>query len=98
MRRSTEGKNKEFNGQLTSQLKDLDFADEIALLSHNPLHRQEKTDTLNTTSKSLGLVIYKNKTKILRLKTDNNRPVTVGHEELKDVESFTYLGSTINKE
>ncbi|GFR68823.1 hypothetical protein ElyMa_003743900 [Elysia marginata] len=59
---------------------------------------QEKTATLNTTSKSLGYNINKNKTKILRPKTNNNKPVTVKDGELEDVDSFTCLGSTINKE
>ncbi|GFR91008.1 hypothetical protein ElyMa_000833400 [Elysia marginata] len=59
---------------------------------------QEKITTLNTTSKSLGLKINKNKTKILRLKTNNNRLFTMEDEELENVASFTYLGSTINKE
>ncbi|GFR97959.1 hypothetical protein ElyMa_004489500 [Elysia marginata] len=83
-----------------SQLEWLDFADAIALLSYNLNHQQmqEKTATLITTSKSLGLKINRNKTQIRRLKTSNNRPVTVEDEELEDVDSFTYLGSTINKE
>ncbi|GFS22247.1 hypothetical protein ElyMa_001612200 [Elysia marginata] len=57
----------------------------------------EKTATLNSTLKSLGLKINRNRTKVLRLKT-NNRPFTVGDEELKDGDSFFYLEGTINKE
>ncbi|GFR65705.1 hypothetical protein ElyMa_000209700 [Elysia marginata] len=34
----------------------------------------------------------------LKLKSNNNRPVTVEDDELEDVDSFTYLGSTINEE
>ncbi|GFR64326.1 LINE-1 retrotransposable element ORF2 protein [Elysia marginata] len=98
LRRATERKQQKIQWTLTSQLENLDFADDIELLSHNHQQLQEKTATLNTTSKSLGLKIHKNKTKILRLKTNNNRPVTVEDEELEDVDSSTYLGSTINKE
>ena len=98
MRRSTEGKQNGIQWTLTRQLDDLDFADDIALLSHNRQQMQEKTDTLDRTAKSLGLKINKKKTKVLRIKTTNNRPVTVGEEELEDVDTFTYLGSTINKE
>ncbi|GFR61917.1 hypothetical protein ElyMa_000117100 [Elysia marginata] len=59
---------------------------------------QEKTATLNTTLKSLGLKINESKTKILRLKTNNNRLVMVKGKELEDFDSFIYLRSTINKE
>ncbi|GFS01432.1 LINE-1 retrotransposable element ORF2 protein [Elysia marginata] len=55
LRRSTEGKQTGTQCTLTSQLEDLDFADDIALLSHNHQQLQEKTATLNTTLKSLGL-------------------------------------------
>ncbi|GFR68673.1 hypothetical protein ElyMa_003738400 [Elysia marginata] len=98
MRRVTEGKQHGIQWTLTSQLEDLDFAGDVALLSRNQQQMQEKTATLNTTSKSLGYNINKNKTKILRLKTNNNRSVTVENEDLEDVASFAYLGSTINKE
>ncbi|GFS00157.1 hypothetical protein ElyMa_004547200 [Elysia marginata] len=98
MRRSTEGKLQGIQWTPTSQLEDLHFADDIALLSHIHQQMQETTTTLNTTSKSLRLKVNKNKTKILGLKTNNNRPVAVENEELENVASFTYQGSTTNKE
>ena len=81
-----------------TQLDDLDFVDDIALLSHNHRQMQEKTDQLDETARSLGLNINKGKSKIMRLKTNNNNAVGVNGESLEDVESFTYLGSTIDKE
>ena len=36
---------------LTSHLEDLDFADDLALLSHSHNHMQEKTDRLDKVSK-----------------------------------------------
>ncbi len=41
--------------------------------------------------------IHRHKTKILGLNTTTEHPVTLRGEPLEDVESFSYLGSTINK-
>ncbi|VDP19295.1 unnamed protein product [Schistosoma margrebowiei] len=49
-------------------------------------------------SASVGLSIYKMKTKVLKFKTKNNNPVTLDGETLEDVESFTYLGSIIDEQ
>ena len=48
-----------------SQLEDLDFADDLALLSHSHKQMQEKTEQLNTVSTQLGLNINRSKTKIM---------------------------------
>ena len=41
-----------------TQLNDLDFADDIALLSHNHLQMQEKTSEVAENSMKLGLNIH----------------------------------------
>lgn len=98
LRTTTEGKQNGIQWTITTMLEDLDFADDIALLSHNHKQMQEKTDLMDTTSRNIGLRINKNKTKVLRVQTANNNAVTVSGEPLEDVNSFTYLGSIINKE
>ncbi|KAK2189686.1 hypothetical protein NP493_99g00005 [Ridgeia piscesae] len=80
-----------------SQLEDLDFADDLALLSHSHQQMQEKTELLNTVSTQLGLNINRSKTRIMKANTKNNNPITMNGEPLEETESFTYLGSTINK-
>ena len=62
---------------LTSHLEDLDFADDLALLSHSHNHMQEKTDRLDKVSKSVGLNIHSGKTKILRINTTSEQPITL---------------------
>ncbi|VDO91151.1 unnamed protein product [Schistosoma margrebowiei] len=47
---------------------------------------------------SAGLSIHKGKTKVLKFKVENNNPVTLDGETLKDVEYFTYLGSIIDEQ
>ena len=48
-------------------LEDLDFADDIALLSHRHQDMQEKTDAMATTAGNLGLKVSTKKTKGMRM-------------------------------
>jgi len=59
-----------------SRLEDLDFADDLALLSHSNQQMQEKTEQLNTVSTQLGLNINRSKTEIMKANTKNNNPIT----------------------
>ena len=81
---------------LWSQLDDLDFADELALLSHNHQQMQNKTTRLMGISAKVGLSIHKQKTKIMKVNTASTEPVLLEGSPLDEVESFTYLGSIIN--
>ena len=78
-------------------MDDLDFADDVALLSHNHQQMQAKTSDLYHTSVQIGLRINKQKTKILRINAGTDEPVTIEGEELGEAESFTYLGSVMDK-
>ena len=66
--------------------------------SHTATNRcRKKTEQLNTVSIQLGLNINRSKTKIMKANTKNNNPITLNGEPLEETDSFTYLGSTINK-
>uniref|UniRef100_A0A0B7B8M3 Reverse transcriptase domain-containing protein n=1 Tax=Arion vulgaris TaxID=1028688 RepID=A0A0B7B8M3_9EUPU len=43
------------------QLEDLDFADDLTLLSHNHAQIKDKMNTLNNKSQQLGLKIHRGK-------------------------------------
>ena len=58
---------------------------------------QEKTSDLQGTSAQVGLALNTQKTKILRINADTDEPVKIEGEELGEVESFTYLGSVMDK-
>ena len=58
---------------------------------------QEQTELLNTVSTQLGLNVNRNKTRIKKANTKNNNTFTLNGEPLEETDSFTYLGSTINK-
>lgn len=78
-----------------NKLDDLDYADDLCLISSTHQHIQEKTTKLHRTSTSLGLNINLKKTKIMRINARNKNSVQVNGEPLEDVDTFTYLGSII---
>jgi hypothetical protein len=98
MKTVTRGKRNGIQWTLLNQLDDLDFADDLALLSHNHQEMQEKTTLLCETLAQLGLNIHRGKTKILRTSTTNREPIKLRDEALDEVESFTYLGSAVDKQ
>ena len=98
MKNTTAGRNNGIQCGLCKQLDDLDFADDLALLSHNYAEMQEKTTRLEATSAGTGLMINKKKTELMKMNTTANTPITVGSESIRDVESFVYLGSVIDKQ
>ncbi|VDP84606.1 unnamed protein product [Schistosoma mattheei] len=80
------------------QLDDLDFADDLALLSQTQQQIQEKTNSVAAASAAIGLNIHKRKGKILRYNTACTNPITIDREDLEDVKASTYLGSTIDEQ
>ena len=81
-----------------AQLDDLDFADDLALLSHNHSQMQNKTTLLETTSAGTGLKINRKKTELMKMNTTANAPVKFGGKPIREVESFVYLGSVIDQQ
>ena len=80
---------------ILTQLDDLDFADDLAVMSHSHWQMQDKTTYLAQISAQVGLKINKKKTKILRLNTCE-RPIMHEGEGLEEVESVKYLGSVVD--
>ncbi|VDO88318.1 unnamed protein product [Schistosoma margrebowiei] len=81
-----------------NQLNNLDFADDLALLSHTHEQMQMKTASVAAVSASVSLSIHKGKNKVLKFKAENNNPITLDGRTLLNVESFTYLGSIIDEQ
>ena len=81
------------------RLTDLDFADDIALLSdtHNGL--QKMTSDLGGHGEKVGLRISCEKTKAMIIGEQRHPPpITIGQHDIEYVENFPYLGSYISKE
>ena len=96
MKTETKGKRNGIQWKILTQLDDLDFADDLALMSHSHRQMQVKTTNLARISAQVGLKINKKKTKILRLNTTCERPIMLEGEGLEEVESFRYLGSIVD--
>ena len=96
--RQTADQGNDIQWTFTEKLDDLDFADDIALLSHSHNQMQRKTETLDRISARTGLKIHAGKTKVLRIKAATDAPIILHDEPLEDVQSFTYLGSVLNVE
>ena len=99
MRQTTKDRRKGINWGLFQQLlEDLDFADDLALLSSNHGHMQEKTDRLVFIAKKVGLFINTGKTEIITINSTTQRQLEIDGEEIKKVEKFTYLGSVLSSD
>ena len=76
-----------------SQVHNLDFADDIGLLSHNYKHAQDKIQLLATTQEMTALTIKRSKTKAMRINSAMEEPIKLNNKAIEDVSSSTYLGS-----
>ncbi|VDP41623.1 unnamed protein product [Schistosoma margrebowiei] len=79
------------------QLDDLDFADDLTLLSQAQQRMQKKTTSVAAASTTVGLNIHQGKSKVLRYNTACTNPITSDGEDFEDVKTFTYLGSIIDE-
>ncbi|XP_060559943.1 uncharacterized protein LOC132719984 [Ruditapes philippinarum] len=59
---------------------------------------QEKTTLLATTAADTGLNINRKKTELMKINTTAQAPITLDGEPIKEVESFTYLGSVVDQQ
>ena len=83
---------------LHQRLEDLEFADDIVLLSHRHSDMRDKLLALEQCAKKVGLVINIEKTKVMRIHHQSNDPISLDSRQVDEVGEFTYLGSIIDKE
>ena len=81
-----------------NSLQNLDFADDVALLSSPNQHMQNKSKKLEDESEKVGLKINIDKTKIMGINLTNNDPIILRAQEIEGVDKFVYLGATITPE
>jgi len=77
---------------LKTQLEDLDFPNDLTLLSHSHQQMQEKRSELEAISSRVGLNVHKSKIEYLRVKAGSVEPVKLEGNEIEEVETFMYLG------
>jgi len=81
----------------TTSLDDLNFADNLALLSHRAQDMRDKKQALKEQGAMVGLKINATKTKMMCIGTKCSDGVFVKGEQVKKVDEFTYLGSIVSK-
>ena len=95
--RNTNNSNRGIRWKFTTCLEDLDYADDLSLLSSRFVDIQEKSTRLYEVARFTGLKINTTKTKTMRVNCRNNNAVVIGNNEVEDVDSFIYLGATLDK-
>ena len=98
MRKTTHGHKNGIRWNFTSVLEDLDFADDIALISSKYEHIQSKTDPLVENAGRVGLKLNAAKCKMMRSNARRQDRVKIGEDEVEEVEEFVYLGATVRKD
>ena len=96
MRHTVEGNNTGIRWKCMSKLEDLDFADDLALLSSTANHMQTKISKLHNYASMAGLKINTRKTEVLRINSKSVKRVEIAGQQLKEVEKYTYLGATVS--
>ncbi|XP_056017320.1 uncharacterized protein LOC130053779 [Ostrea edulis] len=81
---------------MQNRLEDLDFADDICMLSHRFQDAKEQTISLESTARQIGLLINPVKAKIMKINTAQTKKLQIRHKEVENIEEFTYLGSIIS--
>ena len=98
MTRTVDNSRNGIRWKLTTTLDDLDFADDLALLSSRWSQAQDKLNRLNEFGGKVGLKINIDKTKVLRYNPGRLDPLMIREREVEDVESFVYLGAKVDKQ
>jgi hypothetical protein len=82
---------------LTTRLEDLEFADDIGLLSQTIRDMRTKCSNLEREGDHVGLKVNASNTKEMRIQTlGNANAISVAGEDIERVNSFTYLGSVVS--
>ena len=79
------------------QMEDLDFADDICLLSNTSSKMQTKLNKIAEVSSKVGLKINTKKTKFITVNGNGNPEIQINNQSIEKVDKFCYLGSVINE-
>ena len=97
MRRTTERHRNGIRWDFTSTLEDLDFADDIVLVSSKYDHIQNKTNRLVDNAGRVGLKLTAQKCKVMRMNTRREDKVMIGREEVEECRRVCIFGCNCDK-
>lgn len=83
---------------MSERLEDLDFADDICLMSQTANDMEQKLRQLVKYGEQVGLKVNVAKTKLMRINVSRPCSFEVGGEPIQEVDSFCYLGSYLTKD
>lgn len=84
---------------INRRLKDLDFADDLALIAESQQGLQDMTSSLEDSAAKVGLRISSEKTKTMEIgQPAHTNPIIVNGIPVDKVDKFTYLGSMLTSE
>ena len=93
MKETTKTERRGITWTLANVLEDIDFADDICLLSQSHNDIQQKTNDLNANGGCLGFQTSTSKTKEMRMNSKSREPIIVRDGAIEAVNDFIYLGS-----
>jgi hypothetical protein len=80
---------------LKESLEDMEYADDVCLVSHRYEHIQRKLDNLREESKKTDLKINSSKTEEVRVNTTVNQELRLNGEVIKRSSDFCYWGNVV---
>jgi len=96
--KATEGNSTGIRWHFTDKLEDLEFADDIALISSKFEHIQAKTTKLEQYANRTGLKLNAHKCKLMKVNSKREERLKIIGGDIDEVETFTYLGAEMCKD
>uniref|UniRef100_A0A8D9ADY8 Craniofacial development protein 2 n=1 Tax=Cacopsylla melanoneura TaxID=428564 RepID=A0A8D9ADY8_9HEMI len=97
MKKVNEERRRGIRWKLTEILEDIDYADDLCLLSHNIRDLTGKINDLVNEGRKMGLKINEGKTKEMRINNTNNEDIVINNQTIERVQQFQYLGSIVTE-
>ena len=90
-----DGNKRGLTRRLQESLEDMEYADDVCLVSHKYEHMCRKLDDLWKESKKAGLEINSSKTEEMCVNTIVEQRLRLNGEDIKRSSDFCYLGSIV---
>ena len=90
MSSATEGRRTGIRWKFTSALEDLDFADDIAMLSSRYVDIRDKTNRLADEAARVSVRINSKKSKDMQVNARKDQQIEINGEQVDEVEEFVY--------
>jgi hypothetical protein len=82
---------------LRNKLEDIEFADDVCLLTEKRNHTQRELQKLDAEGQKTGLKINLKKTRTLRNKNQQISQIKIGNVDIQEVQRVNYLGAVIER-